>query len=87
MFVFGQADRPSLPCGRAHLAEQLYIGGDETGLLRLGEGQIETIVNAMVELTGNSYGARRQPGRTYERAEETGQIGADLTHLRWKETI
>jgi hypothetical protein len=35
----------------------------------------------MVGPSGNSHGARRQPGRTYERVKKTWQIGGDLTQL------
>jgi hypothetical protein len=35
--IFGSADRPLLPWGSLHLANQPRIGGDEISLLRLGE--------------------------------------------------
>jgi hypothetical protein len=32
----------------------------------------------MVELTGNGYGPRRQPGRAHENVEESRQTGGDF---------
>jgi hypothetical protein len=47
---------------------------DKTGLLRLGESQVEEIVNGAVGLTGNGYGARRQLARAHERFEERRRL-------------
>jgi len=69
--VFGQADRQPLPRSIAHLAEQLHIRRDETRLFRLGESQIEAVVNRMVELIGNAYGSARQTRRARNGIEET----------------
>jgi hypothetical protein len=52
------------------------------GTLLLGESQIETVVDGMIQLTGNSDGAARQASRAEKCFEETRQAHRDFVNLQ-----